>query len=566
MLSAFLAFVFLIGCDEEQSAESLEVSEEAFDFLGVDGDGGSFMVTSNTNWTVTGSDDSWLKYNPASGSGNRGVMVSANYNQGQNIRTGAITVSTESGITRTVLISQLGTAPDIIVRPETVTALEGRDTIALRVTASHEWMVQIPDEVQNWISAVSAEETSFKGWARLAIDWNETDAERSAEITVKLKNFDKEVAISLSQPFIRLPEDIDYPNDAVIGQEFAITGKNLGSVGKVLYNDKEMAIVSKTGEKVSALVPSTTPEGSGELKIIYGSKEMILGTLNAVPPFPKVAEIPDEAAIGTAIILHGSLLNTVEKVFIGTAEATFEPGRTPSASMLITIPSTAKAGTVDLKFVFGGNENVVGAITLKDKVAGDPGIDLCRYAGSNATGVPKVVEGGRTNGFNVGGGRSVLFAFDGALDGASYDLVDYATLYAGVTGGGIPNRGRTYWQTNSGQNVGEVDDGAEIPKDRISFTLDYSNTEAGYVTFDKIVLYAREPNGVTQKHTVEISNNNLHWVKVVKAESTEPFPATNVAVTHQLSQLVTAKYVRYVCVEATAFNTGLMNFSLYCTK
>ena len=576
--STWIIFTLFAGCTKDK-ADVLDINEEYFDFLGVDGDGGSFYVTSNTKWTVSSS-DSWIKFSPESGKGNMGVVVSVKYNSAPNIRTGSVKVSTPGGITRTALVAQLGTAPAIIARAVRQ-PLSGKDSINVRVTATHDWEAVIPSDAQKWIRWRKLHPTDIVGWARLVFDWNETDITRTEDVTFKLKNGNAQTIVSVTQPFIIPPSNIKLPEEAVKGLTFTIEGKNLGSVEKVYFDETEVTILEKTDTYVTVLVPASFSDATYALKIIYGSREMSLGQMEVIPPFPKVAEIPATAAIGTAFILHGSMFSTISKIFLGTTEVQFTRGRTPDRSMLVTVPATAKPGEVDLKFTYtGGLETVPGTIELVNYAGGDPTKDLCRYAGSKYPNVPRVAEGGRTNGFNTGNGRAVLFAFDGALDAASNPgATFYDTHYTGQTNwngtafgttvvGGNPGTAQSFWQANSGQIQGEVNDGVAINQSGglTYFMLDYTWTPAGRVTFDKIELIGRGAAAdVTQAYTVEISDNALHWIKVVKAEDSKELSGTSVF-THNLSTIVTAKYVRYAVTKAGAGNTGLRKFELYCTK
>ena len=586
-LSTLIILAFLVGCGDKQDAEFLNISEETLSFLGEDGDGGSFMVLSNTQWTVT-ANESWLKSSPSFGEGDGGVAVSAEYNSAEGIRTGSVTVSTLNGLRKSVIITQLGTAPAIIAGPPTLVPMSGGGLMLVRVTATHEWEAVIPAEAQDWITLVGAETTALKGWAVFEFDLNETDVEREANITFRLKNeITVSALVSVAQPFIIEPDEIEFPPNFVTGMEVSITGNNMGSIQKVFVDDVELAIIDLTDEWVTVSIPTTAAVGTFELKIIYGTKEMELGPVNIIPPFPNVGELPEEAVIGAAFILHGSLLNSVTRVFLGSLEVDFVFGITPGNSMLVTVPATANPGVVDIKFIFGvdDDEEIPGKVELirNDEFEADK--DLARWAGSRYDevdpNVPRVVEGGRTNGFNVGNGRAVIYAFDGVVTQARYDLMIsegyYQDYYVGQTNwngtsfgstvlGGIPNSAaQTFWQCNSGQNQGEIGD-APVPTNRACFWLDYTFTEQGYVVFDKLEIIGRGNNAdATQEFTVEISDNAQNWIKVIRAEQTEEFVG-GTTYTYNLPTPVKAKYVRYVIVKSLAGNTGLRKFELFRTK
>ena len=193
-------------------------------------------------------------------------------------------------------------------------------------------------------------------------------------------------------------------------------------------------------------------------------------------------------------------------------------------------------------------------------------VDLALYAGSLASDI--AVTTGSESEFKEIGGRQAIFAFDGCYDAASYDRVDYATIYGADK---VPTRGRTFWQTDGNYPFGEIPNGRVPGRERVWIMLDYSKTSTGSVTFDKIVLYSHywKVSGDVKKYTIEISDDNKWWVKVVKADDTQTLPKYNIPVTHQLAKPVTARYVRYVCVDKTSEDTnksGLTSFQLYRTK
>jgi len=94
-------------------------------------------------------------------------------------------------------------------------------------------------------------------------------------------------------------------------------------------------------------------------------------------------------------------------------------------------------------------------------------------------------------------------------------------------------------------------------------------TTAGSVTFDKVVLYARDNNGETEEYEIEYSDDNLNWTKLVKAADSTPLNSIVTPREHTFDQTVTAKYVRYVGVKhktAGSGNLGLTGLEIYRTK
>lgn len=373
--------------------------------------------------------------------------------------------------------------------------------------------------------------------------------------------------ITLKYP---VPE-VTAPSEGIIGLDITITGTKLNYIDQVFFGAEEGEILTgRTDVSMKVLIPETATEGEVDLKIVYFGINLTVGkiTLSFPPDIPEIDDVPTEGAIGQVITLTGKSLLLIDKVLFGDVEGVISD-RT-DLSMKVLIPSTATAGEVDLIIVFGDESLTLGKIMLED-AAFDPDKNLALYAGTLLPNFPKVIAGNANScGAN---GRQPAFAFDGVIDATTNaELSDeLATIYNGI----CADRGaaHTNWQVGSTARAGDPDLASN--PGQIWIKLDYSDTDAGIVVFDKIGFVARENNGLVTGYTVEISMDNVNWTKVVNTNV--PFPNSYNRVDHILDQTVEAKYVRWVCMTTTFSpeggapvggnnNTGLRNFYLWRTK
>ena len=566
-LSLLFCFAYLAGCNEKEDA-SLEVNVQSLQFTGADDDGGSFFVTSNTKWTVS-SPESWLNFKPASGEGDRGVVVIADYNQNAGIRSGTVIVSTEGGVTRTIPVLQLGTDPAIVVSRSLVEQTFRGVDITLFVNATETWELLIPNDAKDWITADT--ETSIRKNAQAVIHLtrNLNEQSRKAELIFKLKTKDAQFRVTVDQDLLTPPTEIAYGEEAYLGDNLLITGKGFNIIDEVWFGSQKGTILSRTATQMTVTIPVLTGDGLQDVKIVYADDLTIIpdAKINMMYAVVTVDEIAKNGIIGRAFKLTGDKVNLISKVLFGSAEAILIPGST-SESLSVIIPLTAKSGSAEVKVVYPGNEDVLGMVTLTAP-AFDPTENLTLFAGSTKPGVPEV-RAGRMVGYNVGNGRAPMYAFDGVVDAATHNAFaeNYPLYYPGIPLNGTPaGPGRSFWQANSGDTFGEIPNGQPAPSNHVWISLNYGPTDGGTVIFDQIGLIPREGGPVVRKYTIEISLDNLNWTKIVRAEETEPFPnSTSTIVTHQFDKPFVTKYIRWVCVETTANNTGLTQFYLYRTK
>lgn len=569
-LSLLFCFVYLTGCSDKEDA-SLEVNVKNLQFSGIDDDGGSFYITSNAKWTVS-SGESWLRYTPASGEGNGGVIVSADYNQNMGIRTGSITISAEGGLSHTIQVMQLGSDPAIIVSRSAVDLTFRNADVLLYVNASEEWEILMPNEANEWIT-VTAETTVRKNAiAIIHVLRNLNEQSRKAELIFRLKTKDAQFRVTIDQDLLTPPTNIQFGEEAYLGDILVITGKGFNIIDEVWFGDVKGAIASRTATEMTVNVPVSANDGLNDLKIVYADNLTMIpdAKVNLIFADVTIEEHPKSGVIGRGFKFTGDKVNLISKVLFGNAEALLVPGAT-TESLEVIVPLSAKAGQVELKVIFPGNQTELGTVTLTAPEF-DPTENLALFAGSTKPGAPSVTSG-RNIGFNAGGGRSAMYAFDGVVNNIDYEAFkdNYPLYYNGIPTPPAPNSSansaRTYWQANSGDTPGEIPNGQAPPANRIWITLNYSPTDGGTVIFDQIGLIPREGGSVVKKYLIEISLDNLNWTRIVKPEETQEFPnSTSTIVTHQLEKPVVAKYIRWVCVESSANNTGLTNFYVYRTK
>jgi len=114
---------------------------------------------------------------------------------------------------------------------------------------------------------------------------------------------------------------------------------------------------------------------------------------------------------------------------------------------------------------------------------------------------------------------------------------------------GITEGSTTRVQGNSGNKPGEVADGGNI-----IIGLDYTITDQGSVTFQSIVLYGQLgfTSNETLKYSLEISDDNQTWRKIVSAEESYNAPRLSTGkVEWNFPNPITTKYIRYVVVESS---------------
>jgi len=130
----------------------LEVTPTSISF-NKEGGTQSFVVASNVTWTATRPDaDSWLTITGGSGTGNGSVSLSAAAYSGSDPRTTTVTVSGE-GLSRDVIVTQLGDKLQLIVAPDEVAFTEFGGDFDVTVSTNVDWNAEITEtSAKEWLA------------------------------------------------------------------------------------------------------------------------------------------------------------------------------------------------------------------------------------------------------------------------------------------------------------------------------------------------------------------------------------------------------------------------------
>ena len=161
---------------------TLTVEPTALSFIASGGQQ-SFIITANTDWTVS-SNDSWATISPASGSNNGTVTVTTTANTGTSARTTTVTVGGTGVTPQTVSITQEGTTPSgsarLDVMPPALGFLASGGQKTFTITSNTTWTVSID---ASWFT-VSPASGSNNGTVTVTVEAMTGDTSRIAIITV----------------------------------------------------------------------------------------------------------------------------------------------------------------------------------------------------------------------------------------------------------------------------------------------------------------------------------------------------------------------------------------------
>ncbi len=137
-------------------AKTLSVSTNTLNVASANGSTATFNVTSNISWTAA-SNQTWLSVNPASGTGDSIITITAQANPLSTTRTATVTVSGSGVTSQTVTVTQAAGAATLSILPTTldIGATEG-STATFNITSNTNWTI-LSD--QDWLSVSPASGT-----------------------------------------------------------------------------------------------------------------------------------------------------------------------------------------------------------------------------------------------------------------------------------------------------------------------------------------------------------------------------------------------------------------------
>ena len=141
----------------------------------------TFIITSNTNWTVDRGTATWLTVSPSSGSNNGTITVSASANTSASSRSATITVSgpSGSGLSQTVNVTQGGSS-SLTVSTTSISFSNVASSRTFTINSNTSWTVS---SNASWLT-VSPSSGSNNGTITLSASANTSTSIRTATITV----------------------------------------------------------------------------------------------------------------------------------------------------------------------------------------------------------------------------------------------------------------------------------------------------------------------------------------------------------------------------------------------
>ena len=164
--------------------KTLTVSESSIILSHAANSSGTFNVTSNTSWSVTG-DKSWIHFSPSSYSGNKTIIITVDENTSTSSRSGTVTIKTsDNSISKTVAITQQGAneQKNLTVSRSSITlGYAANSSGTFNVTSNTSWTTS---DNQNWIKRSSSSGSGNKT-ITVSVDENTTSSSRNGSVTVQ---------------------------------------------------------------------------------------------------------------------------------------------------------------------------------------------------------------------------------------------------------------------------------------------------------------------------------------------------------------------------------------------
>jgi hypothetical protein len=355
---------------------ALAVSASSFS-LEASGNGvGAFVITSDTNWTVTSS-QSWLTVSPASGSHNGMVAVTARQNKDTASRIATITIFENGDTTKTLTVTQSGARYDVVLSKTSLTlAVETNNTDSITIGSDTSWTVT---SSQSWLT-VSPASGLKNGIIYVTAQEKKDTSARTATITVSgtmstpqiisVTQLGAEISMTVSKKWFSIKADINstdtftlYSNvswTVTSSQSWLTVSPTSGSNNGVITVTANTANTVGTNRKALVTMPATGGESKQIVTVYQDGIPCVPGdetpcSVNGctVPAMPSFASLTPNAFLPDPFMfMNGTRMTTkaewtCRRAEIATLVEEFEYGYKPCT------PYSATTGS------FSGNKLTV---------------------------------------------------------------------------------------------------------------------------------------------------------------------------------------------------------------
>ena len=211
-----------VSVSQEGAEPVLSLSTDTLEFSFA-GEQKSVEISSNTDWTVSSDDSSWLTIAPLSGSNNGVVMITASENETVSARSAIITVKGD-GLSQKVGVSQEGVPPVLTVSIESISFRYSAEQTTFTITSNIDWTISVNAESSSWLSVSPTSSSSNSSRITVSVKQNDSSTEyRGGMITVSGGGITRNISvlqglapfINVSPTTLTLSEDGDMKSFAV---------------------------------------------------------------------------------------------------------------------------------------------------------------------------------------------------------------------------------------------------------------------------------------------------------------------------------------------------------------
>ena len=252
----------------------------------------TFSITSNTSWTVSRGNASWLTITPSSGSNSGTITVTATAHTDASQRTATITI-TGGGITRTISVTQDGAtpAPTLAVSTKELSFTSAGGHKTFTISSNTSWTVS--REAGTWLT-VTPSSGSNNGTITVTAAENTSTSQRTVTITVTADSLTETVKVTQDEgappSTLTVSETVLSFTAASESKEFTITSNTSWTISSGTAS--WLAINPSSGSNdatitVTSSVNTSTSERAVTISVTGGGiTQDIRVTQDGAPPTP----------------------------------------------------------------------------------------------------------------------------------------------------------------------------------------------------------------------------------------------------------------------------------------